>query len=643
MILWLRTALRPVLLVLLLVAPARAQEMATPQEPPVTAGTIVPPSPKHVAHVRVDRAVTVFTVNADGTYTETAELDHTLLTQRGVAQRDRAAVTFYSRSQRLEVLEAWVDQPDGTRLPVGPEGRFTRPSAASQGAPGFTGSQTTTVVFPQVRPGSRTHIKYRRIQTTPPLLGFNAWSEGELENAAVEDRLVIDAPAGLPLYWKSRGSVTVTETSEAGRRRIEAVIAPSSGQAPERDAVASSDFQPIFLASTLPDLASLGAIYYRQSQERAVVTPEIATLAARIVGERTGLDAARAIYDWVSVNIRYVAVYLNPDDGWVPHEAAEVLRNGYGDCKDHTVLMQTLLAARGIVGQAALIHWGNRYNDLPLAHPFQFNHAIIYLPDYDLFLNPTNPYAPFGSLDRTLSGKTVVIATGTGRVLRTPASTPASYRYAIASRVGIDDEGNIDGSAGYVLSPNVDTGFRSWLANASSPRDLAERLLLGTPEGGFGSLQASDPRDLGTPLAVTATWRSPHGVTFRDGAAAITIPAGPDIKPVYGLRRYLSASGSRHTPMLVGATDLSWTTTISLPAGLTATTLPAPVTVRTPAGHYTARYERAGAQVLVQRNLVIAQDVFQPAEYPDLERLLYAALDDARATMTLARAEVGIR
>jgi len=29
--------------------------------------------------------------------------------------------------------------------------------------------------------------------------------------------------------------------------------------------------------------------------------------------------------------------------------------------------------------------------------------------------------------------------------------------------------------------------------------------------------------------------------------------------------------------------------------------------------------------------------VFQPDEYPDLERLLYAALDDARATLILAR------
>jgi transglutaminase-like putative cysteine protease len=598
-----------------------------------------PAHAEHIANVRLDRSDVVYAVNPDQTYSETVTVDRTLLTPRGIRSHDRSAITYYPDQQTLEVLEAWVDQPDGSRLQVGADGRFTRPSAASQGAPGFTGSLTTTIVYPQLRPGSRTHVKFRRVQTTPPLLGFNAWFQAELVDPTLQDRLEIDLPADLTLRWRSRGAVTVSDTTEGDRRRIVAAMAPTQGQEPERDTVDASDFQPIFLATTLPDLEAVGAIYDRRSQGRAVVTPEIAGLAAKIVGERTGLDAARAIYDWVTVNIRYIALTLSPDDGWVPHAAAEVLANGYGDCKDHTVLMQALLAARGIVGQAALIQWGSRYADLPLGHAFEFNHAIVYLPDYDLYLNPTNPYAPFGSLDRTLSGKRVVIATATGRVARTPASTPFSYRYAIDSRVAIDGDGTVAGEASWTMSANVDADIRTTLANASSPGDLMERLLLGTPEGGFGSFKASDPRDLATPLAVSATWRSPHGVTLRGGEAAITVPGGPDLEPAHRLRRYLSADGTRRTPMLVGAIELSWTTTISLPPGIVATRLPAEVDLRTGAGRYTARYRHAGAAVLVSRTLVIDHDVFQPGEYPELERLLYAALDDARGTLTLSREE----
>ena len=69
-----------------------------------------------------------------------------------------------------------------------------------------------------------------------------------------------------------------------------------------------------------------------------------------------------------------------------------------------------------------------------------------------------------------------------------------------------------------------------------------------------------------------------------------SLPTGPDVEPVYRLRRFLSADGTRRTPMLVGATALGWTTTIALPPGLAATRLPSDVDLRTAAGRYTAHY-----------------------------------------------------
>jgi hypothetical protein len=128
-------------------------------------------------------------------------------------------------------------------------------------------------------------------------------------------------------------------------------------------------------------------------------------------------------------------------------------------------------------------------------------------------------------------------------------------------------------------------------------------------------------------------------VTLRDAETAIAVPDGPDLEPAWRLRRYLSADGIRRTPMLVGAADLSWTTNIALPPGIAAARLPSDVALHTAAGDYTARYERDGDGIRVNRNLVIDRDVFDPGEYPELQRLLYAALDDARSTLTLARSE----
>lgn len=577
-----------------------------------------------------------YVVAADQTYTETITSEITLLTPRGIAQHDRVSVTFYPKSQKLEVLEAWVVQPDGTRVEVGPEGRFTRPSAASQNAPGFTGSLTTTVVFPRLQPGSRTHIVWRRTQTTPPTLGFAAWSIASLEDASVIDRLSIEAPADLPLHWGARGGVLTTDTTEGALQHITAEMPPQPGARPEPAAVNPTDFQPLFVASTQPSVAAIGARYAALSAGRAEPTAEVSALAARIVGPRTGEDAARALYDWVSTNIRYVALTLNIEDGWVPHAADEVLRAGYGDCKDHVALLGALLKSRGIDSVPALIDWGGRTRPLPWAHPGEFDHVILYLPAYDRWLNPTNPYAPYGTLDTGLVGKQVALATPAGAEGHTPPATPADNRYARVATLTLAADGTLSGQASWSLSPNIDAVFRSLLARSSSSQQLLENLLTPTPEGGFGSFTFSDPRDLGRPLEVSAVWHSPHGVTPPAPETTLTVPSAPDIETVRMLRRYLMPDGRRRTPMLIGARDLSWSTTLDLPAGTTAGRLPADVAFSNDAGAYTAHARRTETGVRVDRRLVIAHDVTQPEAYPALEALLYAALDDARATLTLA-------
>lgn len=596
-------------------------------------------APAPVVHLRYDLSRDVFEVHRDLSYVLTSEVDATLLTPRGLRQGERSSRSFYPSHQSLEVLEAWVDQPDGTRVMVSPGSIFTRPSAAAQSAPGFTASQTTTVLFPQLRLGSRTHIKWRLVQKTPPLLGFSTLSEAAFEVQTVKDETVITLPAEIALRWKARGKVAVTDSTEGGTRRITATFSHVEPRVRERDMVALSDFVPLFAATTVPDLAAIGAIYHRQAAGRAKVTPEIAALARRIAGDRMGISAARAVYDWVAGNIRYVAVYLDPNDGWVPHPAEEVLARGYGDCKDHVVLMQALLAALGIKAEAGIIDWGDKTADLPLPLPGQFNHVIVYLPEYHRYANPTDPYSSFDALDRRLSGKTVVLATEHGTVAHTPAATPGANRYAITQRFAVRADGTLVGTAHMTMSANLDSRLRTAVANTASLRDLAERVLARTPEGGFGTFTAGNPRDLDHPFPLDAQWTSPQGLTFQGRRAYIRVPGGVDVEPANALRAKLSPPGTRTTPILAGVGEYDWRTTLVLPKGLQAVQLPDAVSVATSAGTYTATYQRDGESVVVHRRLVIDHDVVAPKDYPDLEKLLLAPIDDARSVLVLERRE----
>lgn len=584
--------------------------------------------------MRVDLSLDHFVFQADQTSVRTITTDTTLLTRRGITAGERDAMNFYPKTQSLEVVEAWVDQPDGTRVPVAPGSIFTRPSAASRSAPGFTDSQTTTVLFPQLREGSRTHIVWRKTQRTPPLLGVQIVDHPPVEWAVDNQIVEIDAPEAMPLHWVTRGEYRVEQRVEDGVRHLRARISDLPGQEPERNSVSATDFQPLFLATSLPDLREIGAIYHRQQQDRAVTTPEIEALAHHIAGDRTGLDAARAVYDWVAVNIRYVAVYLDENDGWVPHAASEVLARGYGDCKDHVVLMQALLQALGVRAEAAIIDWGNAFAPMPL-WVSQFNHAIVYLPEYDRYLNPTNPYAPFDAVDPRLSGKLVVIATDQGRVSRTPDMRPQDAQYRLSATAQVLPDGTIEGRARITMSAYPQAGIRGAVSEASSNADLAEQLLRATTEGGFGDLTTTPPRDLAQPFEIEATWRSPHGVAQCCAAASLPVPTGIDLARPSNLRQYLSRDGKRTTPLVIGAKDQEWQTAITLPSGIAAASLPPNVALHNDAGSYSATYTPQPGGVRVTRHLVLARTVYRPAEIAAFEALIYAALDDSRAALRL--------
>lgn len=591
-------------------------------------------SAEPVEHGRIDKAIDAYTINRDLTYTRVITEDMTILTDRGLSMLDRSAETFYPERQTLDLVEAWVEEPDGERVPVEKTGIFTRPSAATQSAPGFVNSLTTTVLFPRLTRGAHTHIVWRLTQKSPGLLGFNVYNINNFQWRTVTDETHIDIPADVPLLWHARGGFTVEDRTVDGIRHIAARVQNTAPRQEEPSAVDQLDFMPLFLATSQARLEDAGDAVDRASAGRATPTPEIEALAAQIVGDRTGLDAARAIHAWVTENIRYVAVYLNEDDGWVPHAAAEVLKNGYGDCKDYVVLSRALLAARGIEARMAVIDWGKRYTDLPLGMPF-FNHAILYLPAWDRYVNPTDRHARFDALDQRLSGKQVLVIDKNSRIARTPASTPEANRYRYVARVTLTADGTAEGAARYEFAPVQEIAVRSRLSASASLSDMARTWLAYTPEGGFGDFTTSDPRDLTQPLTLSSVWRSPRVVNAQGNGLYLRVPVGLDLAPAVWERLKLSANGQRQTPLAADIRDSGWETTLVLPAGMTVGTLPPDADVTTSVGRYEARYRREGRDIVVWRNLIVSRQVVEPADYPDFERLVHAPAADARAVIWL--------
>ena len=127
----------------------------------------------------------------------------------------------------------------------------------------------------------------------------------------------------------------------------------------------------------------------------------VADVAARLV---EGIDSMQArieiVSRYVQKELRYEAIEFGRR-AYMPKTARETLRDRYGDCKDHAVLLVSMLESVGVPAQLALVNINQRV--LPqLPNIDQFDHMIVSVPlgearlyidttDKDLMLGTTPP------------------------------------------------------------------------------------------------------------------------------------------------------------------------------------------------------------------------------------------------------------
>jgi len=573
-----------------------------------------------------------YAVNADGTFAATIEQVERALTPNGVQQVGQASMIYSQSMQSLEVVEAYTQKADGSKIPVPKDKIFVQAPPETQDAPTFSDDKVVKVVFPQVAVGDEVHVTWRLVQNKPYFPGqFYAADLEPIDLVVRRVEITVDAPIDMPLYWRKRGDAElgdyrVVEKTEGGRHTIVATFSRAKPIPLEPGMVDARQVSPAFVVTTFKDWASIGAAYWQRAKDRVEVTEAIRKTAEEVAGDTRGLEAARRLYDWVAKNIRYVGLELGVG-GYVPQSAEEVLNQRYGDCKGYVTLLQALLKARGIASEPVLIHLGEDYGLLPAPTPEQFNHAILYLPQYGVYLDPTTRYAPFGVLVLGDLSKPVVHAGANPRLAKTPSGDPERDFYQETQRLDLGADGTLKGQASIRMGGYVDAQMRTILASVPKvayPR-LIQALLGRFAEGGSGSLHTTALSDLGTPLQVQAEWKSPKVTVPGDRLTLGHVPVGFTLVPLTQLRPY-AAPESRRFPVSVGAFAARYQKTLSYPEGYRSALLPKDVELKNDAGRFVARYVDRGDRLEVSVELVLAKDVYAPGDYPALKKLIETAV-----------------
>jgi transglutaminase-like putative cysteine protease len=477
--------------------------------------------------ISVERDVRTFVVNADGTYSKTVENAIRVKTSQGAEDHGSRQISYTPSQEVIHSIKAWTTQADGTSVPVLPSAIREREEDNSGGASEFTDTKYRVMIFPQVKVGSLLGYKLQsNVHTSPypgefgsanifsPTVPYDHW----------EAHFVI--PESRMLHIDQRGVSGGLEKTVGGLSFYSFRYSRSTVSPPEEGSASAIHYADYLFVSTMPDMASLGKLANTFFQSKVEVNDEIRHLAAKLTeGKDDERAKVKALYLWVAQNIRYVSISLL-DGRLVPHKASEILANRYGDCKDHTVLLESLLAAVGIVSSPALLNAGASYEFSKIGIHYPMNHVITYVPSLDLYLDSTDRFAPFGTLPYADMDKPALL-TALGKLGRTPRMKAEEHATRVDVFMEIAEDGSISGNSMARMIGIAENNSRTarFEKKSEPEEEVVKRLLNRFSETGSGSLNYTDPEDLDRPYWVRAHF-SLDPVLNVPGRGALAVPVG---------------------------------------------------------------------------------------------------------------------
>ncbi|HEY5970778.1 MAG TPA: DUF3857 domain-containing protein [Pseudoxanthomonas sp.] len=597
-----------------------------------------------------------YEVKADATSVETNEYEILIKTKAGVDSFSQVRLSYSEKMETLEVLAAYTLTADGARHDVPANKIYTQESYSSASAAMYADRKVKVIVFPNLSPGTRLVYRYRQSQNIPYFPGyFNLWETLSLFTQYDDAKVTLTAPRSLPIHLYTRGVQGSDKPRIDGdQARWEWSYSNKQPMKNQNWTAASWEYSPTIMASTYADFSAMGRAYQLKGAEAAKVTPAVQARADEITkGITKRREQAAAIYEWVAKNIRYVAVYLG-NGGLEPNPADSILASHYGDCKDHTVVLEALLAAKGIASTPVLIGADGGPTLPQVAVLGRFNHAITYVPEFDLYLDSTSPYARFGQLPASDLGAPVV-HTADGKLARTPANSPSVSAYRADSTYTFSANGDVSGSTTQDSGASGEIGLRGTFSQltAQNRSRIEESIMAASGFNGQGRLRLhGEVNDLDKPFGYSFDFKATDYADFSV-VGGMVLPDPPGAESMRGIHATAS-SETNATPFYCTNSLREERYTLNFPASVPIIAVPRNSRFSNTAGEYDATWKRVGQQVVAIHRLSLnaihgADKLCQPADYPAFRELyqyvrrgfrgqvVYGDLESAQMFPTIGR------
>jgi transglutaminase-like putative cysteine protease len=573
------------------------------------------------------------TIRPDRTVRKVIDLRITLQKEAAIRAVGQQQLSYIEGMETLTILEAYTQKQDGRRIDVDPSQIITTDLGSGVNFSFLRDQKVRTTIFPDLSVGDTIVLKAAIDKSQDFFPGHFSDQFVFPRVAPFKDAtLTVTIPKEVAVKVQVTGddvSQTVAE-DDAVRRRV--ITYTSRGTLTDPPGALSFwDREPHILISSLSDHAELGRAYWSAAAPKAVVTPQIQAVADQVTSGLSDRRAqAEALDLWVKRNIRYVAVYIGAGR-WQPHPADDVLKNRYGDCKDHAILLAALLAAKGIGSEQVLINLGNAYVLPEVAAKAPFNHAIIYIPELDLYDDPTASHAAFGVLHEQAYDKPVVHGgPAGGRLARTPVMRADDHTSTNRTTINVAADGAVSGETVQIGTGVFATGLRSTATRHQADPGAAASILKSIGVTGVARMTAPSPSDFSEPYALKVAFSYDKKWTLPL-AGQRDIPLGAPVQKRPGEFLLNTRLDNRRTTFQCYSGRQIEEVSVTFAEGLP---LPQKINGRTVSNRlitYVSSYRQEGRTFIVRREF--AAHVPGQVCAPEMENEIAEAIKDVRASM----------
>ncbi len=610
--------------------------------PPVTAtkSPVLLPTDYPGESYVLDHLNRIYTFAADGTGVREFSGVVEIRNQAGVKAFSVIPFDFASNSEHVEIDYVRVRHADGSIITTSASDAQELPTEVTREAPFYSDLKQEQIPVRSLQPGDLLEYKLRIVRTKPEAPNHFWGNESFFlpsHNIVIRAEVVeLHVPKDTYVQvWSPNYKPTLTDTAASGPngtaervyRWQSAQLAPTAGQ--KKNALLKLDNNPTLGTSDDPPLPQIAwttfhrwqevGAWYR-SLEGSRTQPDddsrakVLTLTA---GKSTPDEKARAIYAYVSSQVRYIGVAFGVGR-FQPHSAGDVLSNQYGDCKDKSTLLIAMLSAAGINADAVLIGAGITFN-AALPSPASFNHAITlaHIDGKPVWLDSTAEVSPFALLNPILRGKLALVipATGDAQIETTPKDPPFPFVNTFDATGTLDDKGTSHSHIVMTLRGDDQVTVAQAVRTVSPAQwdELMQRFSYAMSYAGkVTNAEFSRPDDTSSPFKITYDYEREKAGDW-DNLRLI-----PQLSPI-GLPD-IDEKDPPVTPIPLGTPHLATDHAVmTLPKGWSAN-LPPSIHVKTSFATLDKTYKLENGVLTTDRRVEILQRNLPASQWPDYHK-----------------------